>query len=264
MTSKFAKYVPEEDKKKQREHIGVTWDSLPDKPFGEEYELVLANNVTVNCNVNMGGGFYGIAEMKPNFELGRTYRVIFDDEEYNCVAKIVERLTIIGNAAFSGGEDTGEPFIMLPEMNNTMVISSEGEHTFSVSTKTFTTLDTQFLPKATETEKGVVSVSEMRDSLFVPIELVVSTTRWGEIARAVQSYPPNNIMLYNYTEDGELYEYFLLTLNIAKNPVKPTFIVANGSGISKLELTINGPDDADLEDLVLESINTSPLVVEVS
>lgn len=48
-----------------------------------------------------------------NFVVGETYYVVWDDEEYVCVAYEVDGLTGIGNAAIAGmGEDTGEPFLM--------------------------------------------------------------------------------------------------------------------------------------------------------
>lgn len=48
-----------------------------------------------------------------NFVVGETYHVVWDDEEYVCVAYEVDGLIGVGNAAIAGmGEDTGEPFLM--------------------------------------------------------------------------------------------------------------------------------------------------------
>lgn len=48
-----------------------------------------------------------------NFVVGETYHVVWDDEEYVCVAYEIDGLTGVGNAAIAGmGEDTGEPFLI--------------------------------------------------------------------------------------------------------------------------------------------------------
>lgn len=48
-----------------------------------------------------------------NFVVGETYHVVWDDEEYVCVAYEVDGLTGVGNAAIAGmGKDTGEPFLI--------------------------------------------------------------------------------------------------------------------------------------------------------
>ena len=59
-------------------------------------------------------GIYApLFEYEFNFVAGETYYVVWDDEEYVCVAYEVDGLTGVGNAAIAGyGEDTGEPFLI--------------------------------------------------------------------------------------------------------------------------------------------------------
>ena len=77
-------------------------------------------------------------------EVGNTYRVTFDDVEYNCVAFSLSGLPGIGNKKFAFGEDTGEPFLIVyqegavpvllsSEAGTIMLFSSEiGSHSITI------------------------------------------------------------------------------------------------------------------------------------
>lgn len=146
MTSKFAKYVPEEDKKKQREHIGAM--GLSDMPFGEMTgEIIIVESFTSE---------YGSETPKRNqFELaleeGETYIVNWDAEVYECICFIDDwdRL-VVGNASLmETGDNTNEPFLIGVQDGDSFVKAQiAGEHTLTMSYigTTIKTLDPKYLP----------------------------------------------------------------------------------------------------------------------
>lgn len=79
----------------------------------ETVDIIPVCDVTPVLNEDFG---LNVATLAP-FELteGNTYSVVFDGEQYTCIAKTGDtpfQYIGIGNAAFVGGENTGEPFII--------------------------------------------------------------------------------------------------------------------------------------------------------
>lgn len=156
MTSKFAKYVPEADKKKQREHIGVTWDSLPDKPFGEVVETVSVecdyynNGSTNTLNIDMSlvpGNVYQI-EISKDGE-------VFDAVSCTAYETIIMDTSaiVLGNAELANGTGGNGESVMIayaPSHNAYMgAIDGElGDYYIKVtgSVARIKTIDPKYLP----------------------------------------------------------------------------------------------------------------------
>lgn len=103
-------------------------------------ETVILEEKTYDDFGELGGtGIYApLFAYEFNFVVGETYHVIWDDEEYVCVAYEIDGLTGVGSAAIAGmGEDTGEPFLMgdggfVP----IATLETDASHVIGVSQKT--------------------------------------------------------------------------------------------------------------------------------
>lgn len=152
--NKFAKYVPEEDKKKQREHIGAIGAS--ELPFGEE--LVTVYSATMSADVDLGGGVYSVSFNEPPFIpiVGKKYLVEWDGVPHELIAKsfMDGGYIVIGNPKLTNfEEDTGEPFAfaVVPAYGNACGINTTeaGEHTIIIKTEDIKTIDPKYLPNPT-------------------------------------------------------------------------------------------------------------------
>lgn len=95
---------------------------------------------------------------------GQTYRVEWDGDIYECVAREIENGAVeIGNA----GGSTGEPFYMVAfGMEDCGLRANEsGTHTVEITTvyTEVKQIENDYLPKATDDTAGVVSFSEIEE-----------------------------------------------------------------------------------------------------
>ena len=67
----------------------------------------------------------------PNLE----YTVVFDGVEYKCISAELTGSTYIGNATLLGApvEDTGEPFLITPIRDMSVITATDGPHTIALS-----------------------------------------------------------------------------------------------------------------------------------
>ena len=84
--------------------------------------------------------------------LGKTYSVMFDGAEYDCICVERDNCPTIGNASLWGiGDDTGEPFLLQYYEGALHATSSDlsATHTISISyvDENIKTIDNKFLPK---------------------------------------------------------------------------------------------------------------------
>lgn len=132
-----------------------SWNALTDKPFGEETKAVLPED-TFEWFSDLGGVYSGPL---PTFDLevGKTYLVLWDGEEFPCVATSAvfngaETLGV-GNLSITGlGENTGEPFVIgvLADGSDAAAYTTDaGEsHTIGVLGEVVKPLDRKFIPQA--------------------------------------------------------------------------------------------------------------------
>lgn len=111
-----------------------------------------------------------------NFVVGETYHVVWDDEEYVCVAYEVDGLTGIGNAAIAGmGEDTGEPFLMGD--NGWVAIATletDASHVIGVSQKTREDAETATVEL--DFSNGDMEVTPTAEKFFSKVNIPVPDT----------------------------------------------------------------------------------------
>lgn len=103
---------------------------------------------------DMGGGMYASPIEDETFALvdGTTYTVIWDGEAYQCVAGLAEEsgTVFIGNPIMMGGaEDTGEPFVIAQQGEETAMATQDtaATHTVKVCTETIHPMAPEFLPE---------------------------------------------------------------------------------------------------------------------
>ena len=137
----------------------VTWENLPDKPFGGSTRTLIFPSTALSLGEGMG--IAPIAETL-NLEVGKSYIVTWNGTEYVCeaVEKEFEGIQAVwlGNLpALTGeGEPTDDPFIIgaLPAGNDLgvrgFVVPSDGSETFVLKIEgtdgTIKTLDPKYLP----------------------------------------------------------------------------------------------------------------------
>ena len=238
MTSKFAKYVPEADKKKQREHIGAV--GMNDLPFGEEVEtveLVPEEKIIVY-------DMYGIhlATTKPEMVEGQTYTVIFDGEEYPCVCTIYNGMGGIVyrlgnyNVVVSSAEDTGEPFWMEFEAwGDTPKIyvradDFDKEHTVAVHSETIIikTIDPKYLPVMTVTLQRVSGENTFTSDKTYD-EIMACLDRGYEVIcmyKTSSAATPERAYLRLYLDGAIYFVRFSLISDLEKGIVE-TFTITN-------------------------------------
>jgi hypothetical protein len=89
---------------------------IKNKPF---YETVTVKDIIPQCTINGRDGefvvYEGVVEnvIITNFIVGEEYTVIWNNVEYKTLAKEYDGFTFLGNSVSAGGEDTGEPFIIV-------------------------------------------------------------------------------------------------------------------------------------------------------
>ena len=102
-------------------------------------------------------GSYGWMANEPTItelpEAGEVATVSFDGKEYECAAVVMQGTAVYGNATIMGGDDTGEPFVLMsaPTSRSSVICLTDTEptvHSISVYRKeeTVHTLDPKYLP----------------------------------------------------------------------------------------------------------------------
>ena len=129
-------------------------DYIKNRPFyitGTELTSIITEQ-TVSFELNSNTNKYMAFIDTLNLETGKTYRVIFDNVSYDCLA-FGDNTVYLGNPAMMGGEDTGEPFIFASSGAESAVVSynSSTSHTFSISemTSVYKPILKEYLPSNT-------------------------------------------------------------------------------------------------------------------
>lgn len=151
-------------------------DYVKNRPFYTgTRETVLVEESTVSFDPE--DGIY-IGELESTFSatVGETYKVYWDGTAYECICVDFSGMTIIGNLSIANaGSDTGEPFFM--NIIGGMVIGistldTSDSHTFSISgyAESVVKIDQKYLPVASETEPGIISVTTLSDSILQQVK----------------------------------------------------------------------------------------------
>lgn len=130
-------------------------DYIKNRPFyitGTELTSIITEQ-TVSFELNSSVNKYMASIDTLNLETGKTYRVIFDNVSYDCLA-FGNNTVYLGNPSTMGGEDTGEPFIFASDVGRESAVlsyNSSTSHTFSISeiTSVYKTIPKECLPPNT-------------------------------------------------------------------------------------------------------------------
>ena len=139
-------------------------DYVKNRPFytGNPVETVLVEESTVSFSFSENEGLY-MGELKSTFSatVGETYKVSWDGTAYECTCIDFSGMTTIGNLSIAGaGSDTGEPFVMLVDNGQGIVIGAadtSASHTFSISgfVPEVVKIDEKYLPDTIATKSEV-------------------------------------------------------------------------------------------------------------
>ena len=98
-----------------------------------------------------------------DFVVGQTYIVNWDGTEYECVCIGDGISTMLGNQSIMGhGDNTGEPFIFLPNEGNMVVtLDTSASHTISIkkTEETVTPMAEEFLPNILDIDSIIMKSS---------------------------------------------------------------------------------------------------------
>ena len=137
-------------------------DYVKNRPFytGGPVETVLVEESTASFIES--SGLY-IANFPSTFEatVGETYKVYWDGAAYECTCVDMGKGYVIGNFSILGGNsDTGEPFVMIVDNGNGIIIATKdtsASHTFSISrfVQEVVKIDEKYLPDTVATKSEV-------------------------------------------------------------------------------------------------------------
>ena len=157
-------------------------DYVKNRPFytGDPVETVLVEESTVSFSFSESDGAY-IATFESTFSatVGETYKVYWDGTAYECTCVDFNGNQAIGNLSIPGaGSDTGEPFFIVAlYMHNPPIImigtaDTSASHTISISgyAESVVKIDQKYLPVASETEPGIISVNSLSNAILQQVE----------------------------------------------------------------------------------------------
>ena len=154
-------------------------DYVKNRPFytGDPVETVLVEESTVSFTFAENQGLY-MAQFPSTFEatVGETYKVSWDGAAYECVCVYLGDVFGIGNLSIAGaGSDTGEPFFMSIFNGEGIAIATadtSASHTISISSyaESVVKIDQKYLPVASETEPGIISITPLSNFIVGQVE----------------------------------------------------------------------------------------------
>ena len=219
-------------------------DYVKNRPFytGDLVETVLVEESTVSF-ANQGDGFYG-AQVQSTFvaTVGEAYKVYWDGSAYECTCVAASGMPyqIIGNLSIAGiGSDTGEPFVMSVDNGREITIGTvdtSASHTISISgyAESVVKIDQKYLPVASKTEPGIVSITPLSNAILQQVEReyfnesIIQVSGYGDAAIIKKCANKNNS--WGIFSSGKFSGAVLSCHNDAVNKYI-TFVLADGKNI---------------------------------
>ena len=177
-------------------------------------------------------GFY-IAQITNAFKIvdGQTYTVNWDGTEYKCVCSIFHSMLVLGNLSIMGaGDDTGEPFIYVPDEGGFITHDTSASHTISVKTivKTVTPMAYDYMPEGYPT-KIVRTVTPMKEQ---QVAFALMEEMGAYMAQITNAFEVVEGQTYTVNWDGTEYECV-------------GFFIKPNSGIGNLSIVGKGSDTGE-------------------
>lgn len=139
---------------------------------GEEWSDVF--NQTVSFGKEGTSLWLGVVSVSYElFDIGKTYKVTWDNVEYDCVCGTVNASKYLGNLAILGETpDTGEPFIVALNSEQSVIGTSQTGSQHSVIIKAFgdkiIPIDLKYLPVASDDSYGLVTTKQVSKVYNLP------------------------------------------------------------------------------------------------
>lgn len=133
---------------------GISFNDLRDRPFGESTEVLFDQRVEF---ADLGGMMAYMVEFPEFMEADKTYTVTYNGVAYRCQPFDLEDsgfANALGNMAVAGGDDTGEPFLLIINDDEgdgvadllITSLNSDTSATVKIEKPVVHTIDPKFLP----------------------------------------------------------------------------------------------------------------------
>lgn len=165
-------------------------DYVKNRPFyaGDHVETVLVEESTVSFSFSKNEGLY-TAQVQSTFvaTVGETYKVSWDGAAYECTCAEFSGQATIGNLSIAGvGSDTGEPFLVVVSNSGGIKIATadtSASHTISISgyAESVVKIDQKYLPVASETEPGIISITPLSNYILQQVNDKYFTERMTQV-----------------------------------------------------------------------------------
>ena len=151
-------------------------DYVKNRPFyvGDHVETVLLEESTLSFEDEMGVYVANFSQTS-SVTVGETYKVSWDGTVYECTCVNMRDAPAIGNLSIAGaGSDTGEPFLMRFDGHSIVIgtLDTSASHTISISSyaESVVKIDQKYLPVASETEPGIISVNPLSNFIVQQVK----------------------------------------------------------------------------------------------
>jgi hypothetical protein len=169
--------------------------------YEELVEFIPETSVVTVANEQYGGLCMAMIE-SPVIEDGKTYLVVFNGDNYRCIAKEGG----LGNEVIMGGEDSGEPFFMIPRMHM-LLTKTAMEATIAVYEQNLIQLENKFL-RDDVTKYGAIGE--------------VTVIEWDGNSEGLESFVCNDFNYYKVSDIAIPFEHLahsITNVSGGNNPI---------------------------------------------
>lgn len=157
---------------------------------GEEWSDVF-NQTVIFANMSATQWIGDVSVSYELFDIGKTYKVTWDNVEYDCVCGTVNTSKYLGNLALAGQTpDTGEPFIAAFSAEQQAIVTSQTGSQHSVIIKAFgdkiIPIDLKYLPVASDDNYGLVTTKQVSKVYNLPESVQMSV-----LVKAIDDFEAN-------------------------------------------------------------------------
>lgn len=196
------------------------------------------------------------------FDIGKTYKVTWDNVEYDCVCGTINESKYLGNLAIQGQTpDTGEPFIVGFNSEQSVIVTSQTGSQHSVIIKAFVDkiipIDSKYLPIASDDNYGMVTTKQVSKVYNLPESVSMddlkeavdafenngATVMWDGVRVASGYHDSQNYDICVVFTNRPFVQCHFKTKSIAANILTPDKEVYLGSEATSIKLFL-GPNSS--------------------